>query len=280
VMALRANNSAENQDWIFIYIREELNKEPESINDDQVTFTMTPGSNEFTYDYSVAVENPNNVKFTTQIQFGDGITSTELKGSHEYIVPAGTYTARCVLTVGNKTIVKTQQVVINKDHPSYNINENLVGGRAWKWRPSAQGAGLIMTNQGGDQYWWIVDAGAAGSEAAYDDVLTFYGGGRAKLENNGDSFMNESTAGLFSDGNPAGSFVTKEYVPSTDARWEFVDVDGVTYMKLTNVFPMYATSIDQMSGALYKVNLLTKNLMHLTLDVGWGAWQYYLVPAE
>ena len=280
VMALSTNNDLEGQTWIFIYIRADLNKEPPSITDDQVTFTMTPGSNAFTYDYTVTVDNPNKVNFTTAIDFGDGVTTSDLSGVHEYIVPAGTYTARCVITVGNRTIVKTQTITINSDNPAYNVSENLIGGRSWKWRPSAQGAGCIMTNQAGDQVWWPIDAGANGSEAAYDDVLTFYSGGRAVLDNHGDSFMNESTASLFSDGNSTGSFVTKEYVPSANATWEFVDVNGVTYMKLTNVFPMYATSPDAMNGGLYKVALLTPNLMHITLDVGWGAWQYYLVPAE
>jgi len=280
VMALATDNTLEGQTWIFIYIREDLNKEPPSITADQVTFTMTQGSNAFTYDYSVKVENPNNVKFTTAIDFGDGATTSVLSGSHEYVVPAGTYIARCVLTVGNKTITKEIPVVIATDNPSYSIDENMIGGKSWKWRPSAQGAGCIMTNQAGDQNWWPIDANATGSQAAYDDVLTFYAGGRAVLDNHGDSYMNESTASLFPDGDPNGSFVTKNYVPATDATWEFVDIDGVTYLKLTNVFPMYATSPDQMNGALYKVVLVTPNLMHITLDVGWGAWQYYLVPAE
>jgi len=277
VMALRARGA---DTRTYVFIREDLNKEPPSITDDGVTFTMTPGSNAFTYDYSVKVDNPNNVKFTTAIDFGDGATSTDLTGSHEYVVPAGTYTAKCVITAGNKKITKQQAIVIATDNPSYNISENLIGGRSWKWRPSAQGAGLIMTDPGGTAAWWTVDAGAAGSEAAYDDVLTFYSGGRAKLDNHGDSFMNESTASLFPDGNSAGSFVTKNYTPSNDATWEFVDVGGVTYLKLTNVFPMYATSLDAMNGGFYKVVIVTKNFMHITLDVGWGAWQYYLVPAE
>jgi len=284
VMALRAHNTQEGQDWIFIYIREDLNKEPASINDDQVTFTMTPGSNEFNYDYSVTVENPNNVKFTTEVQFGDGATSTELSGSHEYIVPAGTYTARCVVTVGNKTITKEQTVTINNDHPLYNMSENLTGGRSWKLRPVSQGSGIIMTRTWTGEVWWTVDNTAAGSEAAYDDVLTFYAGGRAKLENNGDSFMNESTGGLFSDGDTSGSFVTKEYVPSDNASWEFVTVDGVLNLKLTNVFPMYAVSPDAMKEGLYEVDFITANLMHIKYVAGTGewdvTWNYYLVPAN
>ena len=282
VMALSVRNTVEGQDWVFIFIREDLNVEPDipSINEEQVTFTITQGSNEFIYDYSVIVDNPQNVAFTVEVQFGDGLISSDMTGRHEYIVAAGTYYARCVLTVNDKFIIKQQPVVINNDHPLYDINQNLTGGKSWKLRPHSQGSGIILTNQGGNEYWWVVDNNAAGSYAAYDDILTFYNGGKAKLENNGNSYMHESTAGLFEDGDPEDSFVTTEYIPSDNAKWEFVNVGGILHIKLTNVFPMYAISPEAINEGLYRVNFLTEKLMHITMDVGWGAWQYFLVSTE
>jgi|GEM_PF-2418249 len=282
VMALRARGA---DTRTYVFIRGDLNKEPESINDNQVTFTMTPGSNAFTYDYSVKVDNPNNVKFTTAIDFGDGSTSTELTGSHEYIVSAGTYTAQCVITAGNKKITKQQTVVIATDNPKYDPVANLTGnGKSWRLRPYNQGSGIIMTRAWTGEVWWTVDANAAGSGAAYDDILTFYGDGRAKIDNHGDSYMNESTASLFPDGNSAGSFVTKNYIPSNNATWSIVKIGAVSYLKLNNVFPMYAINPAIMTEGLYEIVSLSANLIRIKYVVGPGewdpAWNYYLVPVQ
>jgi len=282
VMALRARGA---DTRTYVFIREDLNKEPPSITDDGVTFTMTPGSNAFTYDYSVKVDNPNNVKFTTAIDFGDGVTSTDLTGSHEYVVSAGTYTAQCVITAGNKKITKQQTIVIATDNPKYDPVANLTGnGKSWRLRPYSQGSGIIMTRAWTGDVWWTVDAGATGSGAAYDDILTFYGDGRAKIDNHGDSYLNESTASLFPDGDSSGSFVTKYYTPSDNASWSIVKNGDVSYLKLNNVFPMYAINPAVMTEGLYEIVSLTANLIHIKYVVGPGewdpAWNYYLVPVE
>ena len=160
-------------------------------------------------------------------------------------------------------------------------NEN---GKSWKLRPHTQGSGIIMTRTWTGEVWWTVDAGAAGSEAAYDDVITFFHDGKAKIENNGDSFMNESTGSLFSDGDTEGSFVTREYVPAEDATWEFADVGGVPNLMLTKVFPMYAVSPDAMQEGYYEIVSISENLLAIKYIAGTGewdvTWNYYLVPVE
>jgi hypothetical protein len=284
VMALRARGA---DTRTYVFIREDLNKEPDipTINDDNVTLKVTQGSDEFTYNYSVVVINPENAKFTTEIQFGDGQTSTELEGSHTYVLPKGTYTMNCVISVdGGKQITKQQQIVLNNDNPLYNISESLTGGKSWKLRPYSQGSGIIMTRTWTGDVWWTVDASAKGSGAAYDDVLTFFDGGRVVIENHGDSYMNESTGALFPDGNTSGSFVTTNYKPSNNARWELVDVNGKPNLKLTNVFPMYAVSPAAMEGGLYEIVLAADNLLHIAYVAGTGewdaTWNYYLIPAN
>jgi hypothetical protein len=155
-------------------------------------------------------------------------------------------------------------------------------GKSWKWRPSAQGAGLVMTRTWTGEVWWTVNDGTVGSEAAYDDILTFWADGRVKLENNGDSFMHESTAGLFSDGNPDGSFITKEYKPSNDATWSFVD--DKKYLNLVNTFPMYGLSPAAITNGLYEIVGISENLLRIKFVVGTGewdpTWNFYLVPAN
>ena len=284
VMALRVRDLTESQDWVFVYIRSDLQKNM-TIPDDKVSFTMTPGSDQFTYNYSVSVGvDPKDIPYTVKVDFGDGVVSTDLSGSHEYVVAAGTYTAQCTVSAGND-VVKQQTIVIGSDNPKYDPDAFLSGnGKSWKLRPVSQGSGIIMTRAWTGEVWWTVDDGAAGSDAAYDDVLTFYGDGRAKLDNHGDSYMNESTGSLFPDGDTTGSYVTTKYVPSNDASWSFTKIDGVTYLKLDNVFPMYAVNPDVMTEGLYEVVSLRSDLLVIKYVAGDGewdpAWNFYLVPAE
>jgi len=162
--------------------------------------------------------------------------------------------------------------------------KDAANGKSWKWRPSDQGAGLIMTRTWTGEVWWTVNDGAAGSEAAYDDILTFWSDGRAKIDNHGDSYLNEATGDLFSDGKTDGSFVTVEYVPANDAKWSFTTVDGVSYLKLTNVFPMYAINPEVLQEGLYEIIEISADLLCIRFIAGTGewdvTWNYYLVPAE
>jgi len=281
-MALRVRDLTEGQDWVFVYIRSDLLKNM-TIPDDQVTFEMTPGSDEFTYKYSVSVGvDPKDIPYTVQVDFGDGVVSSDLTGSHEYVVPAGTYTAKCIVSAGN-TVVKEQTITIGSDNPKYNPEVFLSGnGKSWKLRSVSDGGGIVMTRAwtGDADVWWVVD-----NDAAYDDVLTFYGDGKAKIDNHGDSYMNESTASLFPDGDPDGSFVTTKYVPSDNATWSIVKDNGTTYLKLDNVFPMYAVSPELVTEGLYEIRSLRDDLLLIRYVADWGeewgpAWNFYLVPAE
>jgi PKD repeat protein len=170
-------------------------------------------------------------------------------------------------------------------------NEN---GKSWKLRSSTQGGpGIILTRAWTGEVWWPVDEKTNGAEAAYDDVLTFVSNGKAKLVNNGNSFMNESFwDNPFTDwtdayrqpnGNP-GSFVTKQYTPATDAKWSFTNIDGVSYLKLEKVFPMYAVNPASIIEGLYEIISLSADLIRIKFVSGpgeWdGAWDYFLVPAK
>jgi hypothetical protein len=155
-----------------------------------------------------------------------------------------------------------------------------INGKSWKLRPNS---GIIMTRTITGEVWWTIDATAAGSEAAYDDILTFYANGKAKIDNHGNSFMNESTATLFTDGQTDGSFVTVEYVPSNDAAWRFTKVAGTDYLELSKVFPMYGLTPEVIEHGLYEIIEISETLVHIKYIVGTGewdvTWNFYLVPA-
>lgn len=156
--------------------------------------------------------------------------------------------------------------------------------KAWKWRPAASGSGLVMTRTWTDEVWWTVDASAAGSEAAYDDILTFHANGKVVYQNNGNSYMNEGCASMFSDGDPEGSFVTTQYTPSAGATWKFETVDNVLNLVLTDAFPMYGLSPEVIAEGYYELRTLSADLLQISFVAGNGEWEvtwnYYLVPAN
>jgi len=123
--------------------------------------------------------------------------------------------------------------------------------------------------------WWQINPEV--STAPFDDELTFFRGGKAKLDNHGDSYMNESTASLFPDGDTSGGFVTTHYTPADDARWSIITKDDGDYLVLTRVFPMYAASKEAVEGTVeYKIQSLTESKIHIVSDI----WNYYLKPKQ
>lgn len=87
------------------------------IRADQVSFQLTTGSDEWTYNYTITFSDDLSTLHSCQISFGDGETSRNLTGSHGYY-KEGTYTAQCtVYAPDGKTVVKEIPVVINRDKP-------------------------------------------------------------------------------------------------------------------------------------------------------------------
>ena len=88
------------------------------ISADQISFELTPGSDEWTYNYAVTITNDASTVYSCQVNFGDGVTTKNLTGSHVYLVAKGTYTAQCIIyTPDGNMIVKEIAVTINNDNP-------------------------------------------------------------------------------------------------------------------------------------------------------------------
>jgi hypothetical protein len=97
--------------------------------------------------------------------------------------------------------------------------------------------------------------------------------------------MNESLGDTFPDGNTTYGFVTTEYVPSDFATWELVKIDGVNYLRLFEVFPMYGINpATVLEGGDYEIITMSPNLLHIKYVADNGewtpAWHFYLVPAD
>lgn len=177
---------------------------------------------------------------------------------------------------------------LSSEEPEEVINltggKDAVNGKSWKWRSPENGSGVVMTRTWTDEVWWTIDGGAAGSEAAYDDILTFFADGRVIMQNNGNNFMNETCGDMFSDGNTDASFVTTEYTPSTNATWKFETKDDLQYLVLKNVFPMYGLDPETIVEGAYEIRTLSEDLLQISFVAGTGewdvTWNFYLVPAN
>jgi hypothetical protein len=214
-----------------------------TITQDQFTFDMTRGSDEFTYNFTASFNaNPMKYPYSYEIRLGDGNITKNLSGTYEYVVFAGTYTAQCIVyTPNGEAVVKEKTITFPTDNPKVfqddktSIQFALTGGKdnlnGKKWLLKEGAAGLGPADQTWPE-WWRPDAASL-----FNDEFTFKPNstqpkGAFTYDNNGDTFMNEGLAGLFPDGDPAGSFTTVNYTPAADANWEVIVRGGKNYLIL------------------------------------------------
>jgi len=285
---------------------------PYSISEDKVTFSMTKGSDEYNYSFSANVDvDAVKYPYTTEIRFGDFFAGTDLyaekneqvsknlTGTFEYIVPAGKYLARfLVYTPNGNVVIKDKEIVIAVDNEKLYLDDPaslqfaLTGGRdnieGKQWQLGAWAALRSANNL--DEVWWpfanpYTADGNPGDKALaiIDDFFTFIPNktqpnGDFVHENNGDSFMNESLGNLFPDGDTGGSFVTVNYFPPTDAKWEVSQVDGKYFLTIKKGFLGYPIAPENLVETTYEVIDFSPTSIKLGIFMDWGGvWAYELV---
>lgn len=165
---------------------------------------------------------------------------------------------------------------IHRDIFELYLTNNDVNGKTWRIDGSLAGhIGCGPEEQTWNEWW--APAPNSLSSHLYDDDLIFYPSGKLYLDNKGASFMNESLASEFTDGDPSGSFITTEYTPSNEATWKIVnDESGVTWLEMNKAFPAYAVNPSVLRSSRYKVVSLTEDAMHITFYPGGISWHYFL----
>jgi hypothetical protein len=150
-------------------------------------------------------------------------------------------------------------------------------GKTWRIDNSLSGA-IGCGEEGATSNNWWAPAPSELNPALVDDDMTFYlrAGQPFVLNNKGGSFMNESTASMFSDGDSSGSFVTTKYTPSDKATWAIITENGADWLVLTNGFPAYAVNAAAVTSGKYKILSLTETDMHIAFLPGGISWHYYL----
>ncbi|MDL2221926.1 hypothetical protein LJC35_05190 [Parabacteroides sp. OttesenSCG-928-N08] len=150
-------------------------------------------------------------------------------------------------------------------------------GKTWRINGAAQGH-IGCGEEGADSNNWWNPGPYELSSALYDDDFTFILNPEQQmiLDNKGASLMNESTAGLFPDGDPSGSFVTTHYQPSESAGWAIVTENGENWLVMSNAFPGYAVNEGAVTNGKYKIVSITETDMHIVFLPGGISWHYLL----
>lgn len=191
-----------------------------------------------------------------------------------------------VMNPGGMSDAATFTFVVSQTDPTVCENDifskltggcNAVGGKTWRIDGSLVGHIGCGEETATSNNWWAPGPWALNA-ALYDDDLIFFlnSSQTVMLDNKGASFMNESTASLFPDGNSADSFVTTHYIPSTEAGWSVETKNGENWLILNNVFPAYAVNSNAVESGRYKILELTETHMHLAYIPGGISWHYLL----
>ena len=234
--------------------------------------------------FLIKVTTPNCVGIIRCAELGLNQVASEI---NQYIPWAGNYNLE--VSVYNKAGISdavTVPISVGSTDPAICDNELyrlLTGGcsspNGKTWRIKGETGGHVGCGEEGSSYnnWWNPGPWELNS-ALYDDDLTFFlnAAQRCVLDNKGASFMNESTASLFPDGDSSGSFVTTNFTPSSNSSWGISNSGGSDWLTLTGAFPGYAVNTAAISSGRYKIVSITETDMHIVFLPGGISWHYYL----
>lgn len=165
---------------------------------------------------------------------------------------------------------------ITRDIFELYLTNSDVNGKVWRIDGSKAGHIGCGPEDKTWSEWWNPDAYSQPASLYNDDII-FYPSGKMYLDNKGDSFIHESLAALFPEGNKNNSFTTTHYTPADDATWEIVnDESGTTWLVMHKAFPAYPATPSALQSGRYKISALTEDSMHITLYPGGIAWHYLL----
>jgi hypothetical protein len=258
-----------------------------TITQEQFTFDITRGSDEFTYNFTASFSvDPTQYPYTYEIHFGDGQVTKDLTGSHEYIVFKGTYTAQCLVYVPNgDVVIKEKTITFANDNPNIYQDDPaspqfaLAGGKdnaAGKTWVLLSSSGLGPVDATWGEWWQFSEA------ALFDDEFTFQPNsiepnGKFSHNINGATFMNESLGNLFPDGDPENSFVTTAYTPPSDASWEIALKDGKYWLTVKKGFIGYAVTPNDLDKTEYEILSFTPEEIQLKYySPDNNAWFFFL----
>lgn len=252
---------------------------------DQLSFTVTPGSNDFKY----VVKNTSSVPGLAKWTFGNGRTGSENTDTAYYPEP-GTYTITMTLYTKAGSVTKTQQITTAKtDWVFFNDPDNItlsggtdaLNGKTWVMDSLSQGhLGVGPAGSNGLEWWAAAPLDKKGA-SLYDDEINFsIIGFKATLINNGKSFVKTFRANDPAYSNPVSNAgdVTVNYTP-VPGKWAIQKKGNDKYLVMSGDKPMFPCfDVGAVNGE-YKILALEANKLELVAIGGDNnAWHLQLIP--
>lgn len=264
------------------------------VTDSMLSFTMTPGADEFTFSFTADITNPNLIgMWNVVINFDDlsettvaGRTLTPLTVAHRFEAFAGVpTTVTASFRTPNGVFTRTQTVTLQNDNAEENpesLQYLLTGGwentagRTWQLGPWTS---MRDPNNLGTVWWnfFTAEDGIAGdSRFVFTPNSIRPRGGFTHIPSARGAFINENTHAAFPDGNSEGSFITQYYTPPANATWVIISNSAgePTHLEVQG-FLGYATQPSDLTLTRYSILEWSPERIRLR---GSGNWFFELVP--
>lgn len=256
-----------------------------AISADQVTITVTPGSNQFKY----VVKNTTPVQGISKWDFGNSTLGTGTEVEAYYPLP-GTYTITLSIYTKAGLVTKTQQITttatdysIFKDPVFVNLSGGVDDLDGKTWVLDSLSTGHIGVGPAGSDgtSWWAANPLDKVGLGLYDDMLNFtLNKFVCTYTNHGKSYVKDFRASdpNYSNVVNPGSDRIVDFTPAP-GTW-FVQKSGNDqYLILSSTKPIYPGFDVGAVDNKYKILSLSENKLELVATGGDGnAWHYLLIP--
>jgi len=259
----------------------------------QVTFTVTPGADDFHF----VVTNTSEFDGISYWNFGNGATGYGKVDTVAYQLP-GVYVIQLTFVSRNGYVVKSSNFTQTKtdyslfDAPMY---LNLTGGiadadgKTWKLDRSRVGwIGVGPTNDPNGWDWWKANPTDKAGTALVDDEITFkLDGFVVTYDNKGKSYVKEyrkndaALASVYTSPVQNDGDWDVNYTTPQSGTWTIVTSGGNNSLIITSTKPIFPCFDVGAKNNTYLIRQVTPTLLELTClssYENWTNWHYYLCP--
>jgi PKD repeat protein len=255
--------------------------------EDQLDFTITPGSNDFKF----VLTNTSAVSGIVSWDLGNGSKSSAISPTATYPLP-GDYVIKMTLITKGGMASKTKTLTQTETDYSIFTDEKFIllsggaddlDGKTWVLDSLSTGhIGVGPAGTIGIEWWAAGPLAKAGVKVLYDDEINLkVNGFEATLTNHGKSYVKGFVANStgYSNGYELDGDWVVDYAPSPGS-WFVEENGGKNYLTLSGPTPMFPCFDVGATNGSYEILKLEENLLELvTIDrVEGNAWHYQLIP--
>lgn len=255
-------------------------------SNDQVSFTITPGSDDFTFTLS----NTSSVDGIAHWDLGNGVKVTGDEVTATYSFPGEFEVTLTLVTNGgqasaSQTLTQTETDYSLLTDPLYlNLSggTDSIDGRTWVLDSTSVGHLGVGPPEGTWPEWWAAAPLQKQGVHMYDDEINFnIIDFVATYENHGKSYVKAFQIDNPAYSNPVendGDYIV-DYATPVTGTWAINTVDEVNYLAMNAATPIFPNFDVGAENNTYEIQSITENELKLRCIGGDGsAWYYILIP--